>query len=74
MSFPPYNPGRQSVKTPAKRFTVQPTISGYEIIDFDCRPVATRDFQHEADGVAADLNRAAFGGSLDLAATLAVLS
>jgi hypothetical protein len=49
---------------PFKRFTVLPTIDGFEVIDTDGRPVASRATRRQAAGTAFRLNRAAANGGL----------
>jgi hypothetical protein len=48
---------------PFNRFTTQPTIDGFEVIDADGRPVGSRDTLRQATGAAFRLNRAAANGS-----------
>lgn len=49
--------------SPARRFSICSTIGGEtQVIDADGRPVATRPYQHEADGICATLNKATQAG------------
>lgn len=54
---------KSKAASPSRRFSICSTISGDTlVIDADGREVATRPFQHEADGICATLNKAAQAG------------
>lgn len=57
-----------------RRFSVCAGIAGHEVIDHDGRPLAVEEFQHEADGIAATLNKAASYGSASLVRAISELS
>lgn len=58
------------IKRAAERFSSLPTIGGYQVIDFDGRPVAEHDTPAESRATADELNAAAFAGSGALIAEL----
>lgn len=52
-------------------FIVVPAIHGYDVIDeWTGHPVAHSDYQHVADGLAADLRKGARWGSRELVRSL----
>lgn len=53
-----------------RRFTVLPTILGFEVIDADGRPVDTRETRASANGVAQSLNEAEKAGQAALIGAL----
>lgn len=67
--YPPRfgTPEPHGTKVAPRRFSVIQSIGGHEVIDFDGRPVAERDFEDDAQSLAAGLNEAAFSGPKDLA-------
>ncbi len=54
------------IKRPPQRFSSLPTIGGYQVIDYDGRPVIECETPAESRTVADDLNHAAFAGTAAL--------
>lgn len=70
---PPGKDGPRSVKMPASRFSVLPTLRGFEVIDHDGSPVDELPTQSGAEAVRDDLNEAAAAGGGALARNLVML-
>lgn len=65
VSYPPRfgdDGPRLGVKTVPHRFDVLPTIDGFQVIDFDGRPVQDEAVEIQARDLARQLNEAAHGG------------
>jgi hypothetical protein len=78
MSYPPRNapPGQdgpRTIKMPASRFSVLPTLRGFEVIDHDGRTVDELPTETGANDVRDDLNEAAAAGGGALARNLSTL-
>lgn len=55
---------------PPKRFSVMPSMLGYEVIDSDGRPVALKSNPYDAQAASAELNAAVLDGPRALAIAL----
>ena len=78
MSYPPRysqpgTDGPATVKMPASRFSVLPTLRGFEVIDHDGRTVDELPTRNGAEDVRDDLNEAAAAGRGALARNLSTL-
>ncbi len=78
MSYPPRlaqpgTDGPASIKMPASRFSVIPTMRGFEVIDHDGRTVDELPSREGAEGVRDDLNEAAAAGSHALSRAITTL-
>jgi hypothetical protein len=78
MSYPPRHEqpgvtGPRTIKMPASRFTILPTMRGFEVIDHDGRAVDALPTREGAEGVRDDLNEAAAAGGGALARNLSSL-
>lgn len=78
MSYPPKysqpgTAGPATVKMPAARFSVLPTLRGFEVIDHDGRSVDELPTREGAEGVRDDLNEAAAAGGGALVRNLSTL-
>lgn len=69
--FPPQGSG--NVKQSPTRFSVGPTISGHEVIDFDGRAVIEVPSAGEASDIMTTLNDAAAGGAAVLTRAIQAL-
>lgn len=56
-----------------RRFSVAPSMNGYEVVDSDGRPLADGYAMEEAEAVAAELNDAAMVSRKSLAKAIAAL-
>lgn len=67
VSYPPRysqpgEAGPATVKMPASRFSILPTMRGFEVIDHDGRAVDAMPTREGAEGIRDDLNEAAAAG------------
>lgn len=72
MSYPPRR-GSGPVKTPPSRFAVASAIDGFEVVDFDGRPVTQEPSEFTAIAIAETLNDAAKGGTRVLSRAIQAL-
>ena len=72
VSYPPRLAQQRGdrIKRGAERFSSLPTIGGYQVIDYDGRPVIECETPAESREVADTLNAAAFAGTGALIAEL----
>ena len=65
----PGTAGPRSIKMPASRFSVVQNLQGFEVIDYDGRPVDELPSRESAEDVCVRLNEAATNGTLARALT-----